>query len=420
MLAAPDEARSPICEDYAMPMFRFRRVFGPVALLAFAVSGAPQRPSEGRLAIGLASWEFASDPSVILGGETSHAEGVLHIVADAVRLSDGRILVANGGLSSRLPVFSAEGQYLSSLGREGDGPGEFHWITHLEAGPNDSIFIFDAALQRLTVFQEDGRVVRTARFASAGGADGRTLLSIARLAGGRTWFGRGTPRNLRGPPDIILRDTIPIGFLNDSLTNFRLLGRIPGRMMTSNVVGGLRGFRPPAFTPRMLHAVWGRCVFVSAGDEPSISVFGADGRLISTFDGPGAPRPVTDHDIASREDALFEIAPQHEKPIVRRRFRAEVKTEFLPLYAAMIADEWGQIWVQEYSPPWGPGRRWYVLSQSGERLSDVEISKALTVFSISEEGLLGSARGALGETVEFFPLKSRPSTMAEPLTACAA
>lgn len=365
-------------------------------------------------------WEFAAEPSVVVGTDASELDAVLDVVGDAVRLRDGRIVVANGGLSSRLPVFSPEGRYITSIGREGEGPGEFAWITSVEVGPNDSLFVFDAALQRLTVFLEDGQLARVASFVPTGDIRGSGLLSTARMADGRTWVGRGRPRNLRGEPGLILRDRISIVLLDDTFSEFRVLAdHLPDRMTTTTVAGGLSGFRAPAFSPRVVHAVWGRCVFVSTGDDPSISIFGADGQRVSTFEGPGVPRAVTDEHVESREEALLERASEAERPMIRRRFLAEVKTAHLPYYNSMIADEWGQIWLQEYSPPWGMGRQWYVLSQSGDRVGEVKMPRAMTVYSITRDGVLGSSRGEFDqEMVELFPLASLPAEMPDPLPEC--
>lgn len=364
-------------------------------------------------------WELASTPSLEVGTDPSDPDAVLEVVREAVRLSDGRIVVANGGLSSRLPVFSPEGRYNSSIGRRGEGPGEFGWITSLQVGPNDSLFVFDAGLQRLTVFLEDGQLARVASFIPAGDVRGSGLLSATRMADGRTWVGRGRPRNLRGEPGVILRDTISIGLLDDTFSEFRVLADLPGRMTTTTVVGGLSGFGAPAFSPRVVHAVWGRCVFVSTGDDPWVSVFGADGRLVSTLEGPGAPRPVIGEHVESREEALLRYAPEDERPIIRDRFRAAAKTTHLPYYHAIIADEWGHVWLQEYSPPWGMGRRWYVLSQSGDRMGEVEMPRTLTVYSITRDGVLGSSHGEFDqETVELFSWASHPSEMADPLPEC--
>lgn len=365
------------------------------------------------------AWNVAAQPRLVVGTEASVPGGVLDLVRDAAQLTDGRVVVANGGLSSRLPMYSAQGEYLGSVGREGEGPGEFRWITKVETGPHDSLFVFDASLQRMTVFLPDGEVARTASFVPVGDVRGSGLQSVTRMADGQTWVGRGRSRIRAGPANVILRDTVSIGLLDTTFSEFRVLQDLPDQMMTTTEIGGRRAFRSPAFSPAVVHAVWGRCIFLSKGDDSSISVFGAEGSVVAGFEGPGVPRPVAARHLEVREEALLRAAPEDAGPFVRRMFRDEAKTTHLPYYHAMIADEWGQIWLQKYTPPWGMGRSWYVISQSGDWLGEVEMPKVLTVFSITQDGVLAGARGEFDEeTVELFPWTRLPVEMADPLPEC--
>lgn len=132
-----------------------------LALLPF---GCSEDAGERQAASGL-EWTVGSEPTALIGTLDADEDASLYQVQDAARLSDGRIAVADGGLGrSRVSVFSPEGQHLGGFGRTGDGPGEFRWVTSLQAGPDDSVFAFDASLQRLTVFSQSGQLSRTVDF----------------------------------------------------------------------------------------------------------------------------------------------------------------------------------------------------------------------------------------------------------------
>jgi hypothetical protein len=153
-----------------------------------------------------ARWSIGSDPVVSIG-----ADGSPHALAfDDVWWSsapcDGVIFVADGGFrSARLSTFSADGAPLGAIGGSGDGPGEFRWITHLEAGPCDSIYAFDQSHQRLTVFTETGRRARTAQFApGSGGTESDGLRMVSRLADA-ICVGRGVKAPVWGEPSRIRR-----------------------------------------------------------------------------------------------------------------------------------------------------------------------------------------------------------------------
>ena len=78
------------------------------------------RPADGsRL-----GWEVSPGPVLSIGTVEGEGNFQLHQVDDALRLRDGRIVVANAG-SHRLLVFDDEGNYLAAWGQRGQGPGDF-------------------------------------------------------------------------------------------------------------------------------------------------------------------------------------------------------------------------------------------------------------------------------------------------------
>jgi len=93
-------------------------------------------------------------PVVEIGSVDGDSSGILFQVQDAVRLSDGRILVANGG-TNELRFFTGSGRHLATIGGTGSGPGEFRWLTGVWVSA-DSMFAFDNALARVSVFTDQG------------------------------------------------------------------------------------------------------------------------------------------------------------------------------------------------------------------------------------------------------------------------
>ena len=76
--------------------------------------------------------------------------------------------------------------------------------------------------------------------------------------------------------------------------------------------------------------------------------------------------------------------------------------------------------MQEYSPPYGFGSRWHVVSQAGEWMADVVMPYDLMVSSISEAGVLGRHTVEQDvELVELLPFSRYPSEPAPVLAACA-
>jgi hypothetical protein len=365
-------------------------------------------------------WSIGSDPIFSIGAEGSPRAIALDDVGGAVRLSTGVIVVADGGLrSARLSAFSADGAPLGVIGGSGDGPGEFRFITHLEAGPDDSIYAFDQSHQRLTVFTGTGRRARTAQFVpGSGGTGGDGLRVVSRLPDA-VWVGRGVESPVWGEPSRILRDTIALGTMDGVLADFQLIARLPGAMSATFERDGRRVLTTPLFTPSARVATWGSCLFAASGEDATISIFASDGAPVATIAGPGAPRPVTQEHADSLLAVRLRGAPAEQEPMARLSVDAVPRTPHLPFYAQMVVDEWGQVWLEEYVPPgdWRP--QWYVVSQGGAVLGKVTLPRSMRVFSIGDEGILGTTSGQFDEDiVELLPLVEHPEPVA-PLDACA-
>ena len=126
------------------------------------------------------SWEIGAQPSLSIGAVESGGADELFQVRDAIRLADGRIVIANSG-SSELRVFNADGSHAGTWGRRGEGPGEFpaRGPTAISLWPGDSIAASDEFRARLSLFDLNGAHGRDVAFDKAFAADG-SLVRIVR------------------------------------------------------------------------------------------------------------------------------------------------------------------------------------------------------------------------------------------------
>ncbi|HEX7052280.1 MAG TPA: hypothetical protein VF188_18885 [Longimicrobiales bacterium] len=84
-------------------------------------------------------WMIGGKPVVSIGGQAGPQQ--FFRVADALRTSTGRIVVANSGAEVR--IFEPNGGILAQVGGEGSGPGEFRGLSNLFLGPGDTIIAID-------------------------------------------------------------------------------------------------------------------------------------------------------------------------------------------------------------------------------------------------------------------------------------
>ena len=112
---------------------------------------------EGAGAVGreVELWRVSPTPFIEIGVREGEDAFQLDRATGSARLDDGRIVVLDGG-SRQLRFFDAEGGFLTAVGDEGEGPGEFRTPTRLRRAGGDSIQVWDARLDRVSFFSIRG------------------------------------------------------------------------------------------------------------------------------------------------------------------------------------------------------------------------------------------------------------------------
>ncbi len=334
-----------------------------------------------------AGWRIPDTSLVDIGGRGEGASE-LDQVNGLVRLSDGRLALANAG-TNELRLFDASGTHLRSVGSTGSGPGEFQMMAGLWVGVGDSILVSDVMTRRLTVVDREGNVGRSF---SLGGQPG-----LAMPAGGRVtvaipqgWFGDGSVLgvtqafSLNDPRQGAYRDSVTLvrygadGAVRDTL------GRFPGAEMEQMIlaVGG-RSISAPTPVPlgRQTHTYVreGR-LFVARNNGWEVEVRGADGVLRSFIRASARPRAITAKDIEKNRkeqlDALegqpmIRNLPEALKTQMKQRIEQAKYPASFPFIVALLGDPAGNLWVQE---PTGAGEErslWAVVDSTGRLLGRV-------------------------------------------------
>jgi hypothetical protein len=103
-------------------------------------------------------WQLSSDPSLEIGVVAGDESLELSEVAGALRLSDERIVVGNGG-TSELRFYGTAGAHELSVGGDGEGPGEFRSIAFVGLMGHDTVVAYDGRLHRLSRFDGSGTFI---------------------------------------------------------------------------------------------------------------------------------------------------------------------------------------------------------------------------------------------------------------------
>ena len=301
-------------------------------------------------------WTVEAEPFVEIGTVSGAPEYQLANVAAAVRLSNGDIVVADRG-ASELRRYDAEGVFLWSTGREGEGPGEFESLDFLGTMPGDSLVTYDWELLRIQVFDPGGRLVRTLRaelpsdVGSAGGSapdravgvvDGRLIVRFAEMAGGTT----------TGIVRWIDYRLVALDLTDGSATSLIVVGGEEVEVVRRDD-GGLADSRYVFGNMPEFGAAAGRVAVI---DTEAWRV-----RLVSPLD--GSIKRIVRREVAPREatDAVYEAhmegivgmvaqtgAPAEQVDFVRRMWSEYPRAPTLPVLRSVHVDAAGHVWLAPY------------------------------------------------------------------------
>ena len=334
------------------------------------------------------------DSGVVIGAVDGAPEYVFGEIAGVVVDGEGRIWVADAQVPE-IRVFDRDGALVRRIGRAGEGPGEFRNLSGLALAP-EGVGALDGTQGRVTVFDPDGAVVRTFRLQRAymilehGAAmafdDEGRFLDRARLA-------------TRPPLDSIAVITYsPTGQPVDTA----FIGAVdPGNIPVERDGRLIMSFRRP-FTPQPVLA-FGRDarIFFTRGDAYRIEVIDPSGDTVRVLRREIAPRPVSDEE---RTAALDRVRGQFEEAGVVMPPGIELPAT-KPVIADLVVDETGNLWV--LNPPDATWRslEWWVHAPDGRYLGAIA-TPMMEVMHIGEDFVAGVTFDEMGvQRVKVVPIR---------------
>ena len=321
-------------------------------------------------------WTIDAEPEIVLGGETKldgEAGDSSHLiwrVSGLARLADGRVAVLSAG-NQKLFLFEPSGRLSRSIGRGGQGPGEFQRPEHLQYIAPDTLVIWDYWFGPVAYFDAHGTLLR------------QQTVDLGRLVE-RTGANAESPRIPLpdGSSVIVVVDNgdfdyehQPFGFFRsppleyltvDSMYAVHSLGRWKGMEFwttpTDNDLPSLPNL--PTYVLNSHIAVGGHppVIYLSEGDKYEIRQFSLDGTLLRIIRRKADPVPVT----ARARRAEVEYSVRMWQPWPREFFDAMPRREYYPPVGGLIVDMEGNLWVREWSmAETGVPDQWSVFSPEG-------------------------------------------------------
>jgi hypothetical protein len=341
---------------------------------------------------GGALWALTDEPVLIIGALEAAPEYQFNRVRGVVRLSDGRIVAADGG-SAELRWYDPSGAHLVSAGRQGEGPGEFTALGGVALLPGDSVVAYDDALRRFTVFDGAGGFVGVNAL-DANGRPGMDHPVFVGAMGDGTVLMIGRVLQLAGMKEgpIVSLMTVwryaPDGTLLDSLgTYYGWEAWVAISEQGQHVAMQIRN-RPFGRSTSVAPLPDGFAVGTPLVWEYEVRGLHGALRQIVRLDRPSAP--VTAGDIEAYQESQVEDLEDPNAIRARRQELSELTyPETMPAFGApILADRSGNVWVPDFMAREGV-RSWTVFDPDGRRLGIVRTPADLRVFAIGRDWLLG-------------------------------
>ena len=327
---------------------------------------------------------IAAEPRVRIGALDGPEELQLFEVRFATRLSDGRIAVGNGG-TSQLRFFAADGEFDRQVGGEGEGPGEFSFMTRTYSRlPGDTLRLFDGSTRRITEFAADGTLVRSTALTPPDDGD------LGAIFAGTFPDGRLVATTVELPPTGEMAD----GDLVRGERTYWTLDRTGATEITRLleperlvwVVDGSVRIRtlPLRFSEQV--AVHEHLVVVSS-DEHRLRWYTPDGRLARVARWNGEIREMTN----ARYEEWLQALPYEPGQVESMREQNEglPLPPRVPTYESILVDADGNAWLERFRLTPAEPTLWTVIGPDGLWLGDVEVPEGLWIQEIGRDYVLG-------------------------------
>lgn len=353
--------------------------------------------SSGDLWATPARWRVSPEPAVRIGAVEGAKAYLFNRVHGVVGLSDGRVVVANGG-DGTLRWYDPRGTFLFQRGGEGGGPGEFGHLGEITLIEGDTVVAVDWSGRMFTLFGPDGGLGPSIPIAGLTAPPSK----VYRLSDG-SWIigvsGGMSTAQLPGPPKPgRYRLDSPVLRLSKDGSRIDTLGVFPSGEADIRPYGSTFAFGPAAFGHSLTYGVRNDDVFVGTADRLQVDVYAVDGRLVRSIRGPDISVELTGEIAdAYRELQHQRIAklPPEQRAEAERMSVAVTLPKTVPAYSSLLFDDVGNLWLGEYRFDGKPPERYLVFDPDGGFLTCVTVPAGLRIMAIAGDRVWGRATDSL-------------------------
>jgi hypothetical protein len=341
-------------------------------------------------------WTVSPEPTIDIGGQTADADHQLTRPESAVRLADGTIVVANSG-KQELRWYDPLGRFMRQAGE----PGQFARLEWVQRFGDAAVLAFDFGNIRASVFDTAGALTQQVAFiltygtapGSVRGVFSDSTLLLVRDT--RYW----APETLRSGAvrEGLFRGwaTVARYALDGSLINN--LGSFPeSEQVVHRGSGGVVRLVGRPFGRTATFTVHRDRLFAATQDTYEIEVYDSEGTQTTVVRLEHENEPVEDDQVDRYKRSRLAGVHERERANKEMELNALPFPLTMPAHGRIIADEDGNLWVEDYRPFNAGTPRWSVFDPEYRMLGTVEFPADVRVHQIGTDFVLGGYRDSAG------------------------
>lgn len=360
------------------------------------------------------TYRIVAEHDLQIGVRDGTPEYTFSRIPDLDVAPDGSIVVSDG-VAQELRVFDMHGVYRRTIGRRGDGPGEFATAPVIVGLAGDTVFAFDSRSSRVTSFTIEGELIEITTLRPE--SIGRPSFMIRQRDG--TYLSQSrwvNPSRLGEVYEIRLDlDSIVISHLDATGALIDTVAVKADRKLARRVRGRGDGTfstvqaQPPYVARAFVRSDGARPLF-GRSNSLELELMTSGGEVRTVLRVLGAEHPATADEIRTRQEAAVrEALGDGEIDPMTWMLNVEFLPDRLPAFANIVVSNGGDVWVALMEYDRSGGYDWLVFNPVGELRGVVHTPPDMQLFEVRSDFIVGVAFDELDVPyVRRYPLHPSP------------
>lgn len=357
-------------------------------------------------------WTIDPTPVTTVGGDENDKNQHFTFPRHAIRLSNGNIVIDS---DQEIRLFGVDGKYISTIARDGAGPGEFRSVQSLVRLPGDSIMITQAIAEggmKAALLRANGAFIREERVDMVkygklghwGECATATLPDRTRLACQSdttipvTATNRRSillPNGMSSPGPGHLRQLRREFAVPSTLDTVYRLGVVAGiEQFGVDMGGGRTQFQRHPYYSRSLSAAGGTPLRIAMALNPqySIEVWTPKGKLERIIRLPNGRRATSDEERKAAPEIMRKQMAQNPRiyPNPEALIAAIPTPDSMPAIGALVVADGGEIIVGRVNPPSAKASKYDVFDPSGKLLGELMMPGIMSIIEVGTDYVLAT------------------------------